>query len=257
MLIDTHCHLNDKKYSSTRAEIINRAHEAGVGTMICIGCDVPSSESSQAVATEFSSVFFSAGIHPHESAAAPSDYLEKLRRLAAHPRCVAIGECGLDYYYNHSAQNTQKKVFSEQIALAQELRKPLVVHVRDAWEDCLALLKEASDLTVVIHCFSGPMDFAQRCWEQGYYLSFSGIVTFKNAAVLREIAQKTPLSQLLIETDAPYLTPEPYRGRTNEPHLLTQVAQKIAAVREISLEKLAWHTSENARKCFCLSDGVS
>lgn len=251
MLIDTHCHLDDEKYQSDRQETIERAHQAGVSAMISIGCDLTTSSSAQAVAKQHETVYFSAGIHPHESGKAPSNYLEVLRSIASDKKCVAIGECGLDYYYNHSEPATQQRVFKEQVQLAQELNKALVVHVRDAWDDCLDILLDRSPhLSTVIHCFSGPPEFAEHCWKRGYYLSFSGIVTFKKAVELLEIAKNTPIEQLLIETDAPYLTPEPYRGKRNEPAFVAQIAKKIARARELSNEELSLRTTQNAQRCF-------
>jgi len=253
MLIDTHCHLHDEKFANERPEIINRAHEADVQAMISIGCDLATSEAAYSLTKEFPNIFYSAGIHPHEAATAPQDYLEKLALLATDKKCVAIGECGLDYYYNHSDKESQQRVFAEQIELAKKLKKALVVHVRDAWDDCLALLQEnGQGLTIIIHCFSGPQDFAQECWKRGFYLSFSGIVTFKNAAELLEIAKNTPMDQLLLETDAPYLAPVPFRGKRNEPAWVQHVAAKIAEARGINIEELSQRTSTNAQKCFAL-----
>lgn len=254
MLIDTHCHLNDEKYDNDRREVVERALQTGVVAMISIGCDVQSSLAAQALAQQYSEVYFSAGIHPHESSQALGDYLFALASLATHKKCLAIGECGLDYFYNHSEPAIQRGIFTEQVSLAHTLKKPLVVHVRDAWDDCLAILDEQGQgLTVIIHCFSGPANFAQQCWERGYYLSFSGIVTFKKAAHLLEIAQNTPIHQVLLETDAPYLTPEPHRGRRNEPSSVVHVAKKIALARGISFEELSQRTSDNAKKCFSIS----
>lgn len=253
MLIDTHCHLYDSKYDQDRAEVVSRAAGAGVQNIVCIACDLKTSLASQEVAAAFPSVFFAAGIHPHDSNAAEANYIAELRNIAADPKCVAIGECGLDFYYNHSEPEVQKRIFAEQIDLAAQLNKTLVVHARDAWDECLQLLAKATGLTVIIHCFSGPASFAQSCLERGYYLSFSGIVTFKKGAELLDIAAKMPLEQLLIETDAPYLTPEPFRGKRNEPELVALVAQKIALARGIPVEELANQTTKNAQKCFGLN----
>ncbi|MEI6805302.1 MAG: TatD family hydrolase [Myxococcaceae bacterium] len=243
MLIDTHCHLED-------LVVLERARQAGVQKFINIGCDILTSQQARDFGANQSDVFFSAGVHPHDASKVEPDYLEELRALALDPKCVAIGECGFDYYYEHSDRDSQKRVFEAQIKLARELNKPLVVHVRDAYEDCLNLLEGEN---IIIHCFSGNRPHAKAFLDLGCYLSISGIVTFKNADELREVVRETPLEKLLIETDAPYLAPIPHRGKPNEPAYVKLVAQKIAEIKNISVEQVIERSGENALRIFKLS----
>ena len=247
MLIDTHCHLED-------LAVLERAREAGVEKLVNIGCDILSSQQAQKFGAEQDGVFFSAGIHPHEASKVGVDYLEHLRVLAQDPKCVGIGECGLDYYYEHSDRESQKRVFEAQIALAHELQKTLIIHVRDAYEDCLALLARHSlSEGRVIHCFSGNREQAKAFLDLGCYLSISGIVTFKNAEELRQVVRETPLEKLLIETDAPYLAPVPHRGKPNEPAYVRLVAEKIAEIKSLSVGQVIEQTGQNALHVFNLS----
>ncbi|MES2504680.1 MAG: TatD family hydrolase [Myxococcota bacterium] len=243
MLIDTHCHVEN-------LEVLQRARESGVERFINIGCDIASSSDAQAFGMLQSDVYFSAGIHPHEASKVEPDYLEKIRSMASDPKCVGIGECGLDYYYDHSDRESQSRVFKAQIALARELTKPLIIHVRDAYEDCLSFLSEQTGGFTVIHCFSGNRDHAKAFLNLGCYLSISGIVTFKNADELRMVVRETPLDKLLIETDAPFLTPIPHRGKPNEPAFVRLVAQKIAELKEIDLAQVIEQTGKNALQIF-------
>jgi TatD DNase family protein len=242
MLIDTHCHLEDP-------EVLRRARAAGVERFVNIGCDIETSKAARDFAAKESDVFFTTGVHPHDAGKAPSDYIGKLRELAADKKCVGMGECGLDYYYDYSDRVTQRKVFAEQIALSQELEKPLVVHVRDAYSDCLEALRNHQG-TKIIHCFSGDREHAKAFLALGCYLSISGIVTFKNADELRAVVIETPLERLLIETDSPYLAPVPHRGKPNEPAFVKLVAEKIAELRNLSLESVIEQTGKNALGVF-------
>ncbi len=252
MLIDTHCHLDDPKYHGQNPDVITRARAAGVQRFITIGCDIATSQSARAVASANADVFFTAGVHPHEAAKAPADFREQLKAIARDPRCAGIGECGLDYYYDHSPREIQRQVFLEQISLAKEMHKALVIHVRDAWDECIDILREQNmpKEKVVIHCFTGSWAHAQQFLALGCMLSLSGIVTFKNASELALVATNTPLDRLLIETDAPYLAPVPYRGKPNEPAFLVEVMKKIATMRGISEEAIAEATGNNANKVF-------
>jgi TatD DNase family protein len=242
MLIDTHCHLED-------LEVLKRARAAGVERFVNIGCDIVTSQSAQKFGQNEPNVYFTAGVHPHDAGKAEADYIEQLRQLAADSKCVGIGECGLDYYYDHSDRVTQRKVFAEQIALSQELGKPLVVHVRDAYADCLEALRNHTG-TKIIHCFSGDRGHAKAFLDMGCYLSISGIVTFKNADELRAVVAETPIERLLIETDAPYLAPVPHRGKPNEPAFVKLVAEKVAEIKNLPLEKVIQVTGDNALKAF-------
>lgn len=241
MLIDSHCHLED-------LAILERARQAGVEKFINIGCDILSSKQARDFGVAQTGVYFSAGIHPHEASKVEPDYISQLRELAQDSKCVGIGECGLDYYYEHSDRDSQKRVFSEQIALACELNKPLIIHVRDAYEDCLAFLTAGHP--TVIHCFSGNRQHAKAFLDLGFYLSISGIVTFKNAEELRLVVKETPLEKLLIETDAPYLAPIPHRGKPNEPAYVRLIAEKIAEIKSIAVEQVIEQTGKNALSLF-------
>lgn len=244
MLIDTHCHLEDKA-------VLARARAAGVQRLINIGCDIKTTQEAIEFGKDEPDVFFSAGVHPHEAGQAEENFLDKLRVLAENPKCVAIGECGLDYYYNHSTQDVQKAVFEAQIALAGELKKPLIIHVRDAYEDCLERL--VAGHPTVIHCFSGTRQHAKAFLDLGCYISISGIVTFKNAEELRQVVLETPLERLLVETDAPYLAPMPYRGKPNEPAYVKIVAEKVAEIKQIPVHDVIVQTGKNACGLFGLS----
>lgn len=254
MLIDTHCHLDATRFDEDRAAVLARARAAGVRRMVTIGCDEESSRRALGLAATHDDVFASVGVHPHEAAAAPEGFDETLEALSQHERCVAIGECGLDYYYDHSPRERQREVFARQVALARKVRKPLVVHVRDAWSDTLDVLhaEGARDAGGVIHCFSGSLEDAERSLELGFYLSIPGIVTFKSPGDLPEVVKRVPLDRLLVETDSPYLAPAPYRGKRNEPAYVLEVARKVAELRDMSLEEIVEVTGKNARTLFGL-----
>ncbi|MBN4077341.1 TatD family hydrolase [Sulfobacillus acidophilus] len=252
MLIDTHCHLDDERFKSERDQIIKNAQNEGVETLITIGCDVENSKSAQKIAQSYNGVYFSAGVHPHEAKKAPTDFIGQLEKIAAHEKCVAIGECGLDYYYKNSPKDAQKAVFLEQIDLAKKLNKALIIHVRDAWSECSDILaqKKLGPKKVIIHCFSGTWEHAQKFLALGCIISLSGIVTFKNPGDLVQVAQKVPLDCLVVETDAPYLAPIPHRGKRNEPKYVIETAKKIAEIKNIGLEELAAKTTKNAQNVF-------
>lgn len=241
MLIDTHCHLEDMA-------VVERARAAGVKRMINIGCDVDSSKQALAFCSNHADLFFTAGVHPHEASKAEPGYLEEFKILSQDPKCVGIGECGLDYYYDHSDRPTQRRVFEEQVALALELKKPLIIHVRDAHEDCLERLPK--NHPTIIHCFSGTREHAKAFLDKGCTISISGIVTFKKAEEIQAAVIETPLERLLIETDSPYLAPVPYRGKPNEPAYVKFVADKIAELKNIPVEKVIEQTGQNALQIF-------
>jgi TatD DNase family protein len=254
MLIDTHAHLDDAKYNGDRDAVMARARDAGVGAFVTIGCDLATSHSAVALANQYPFVYASIGVHPHEVRHIGNGWYDEFRRLAQHKKVVAYGEIGLDYHYNHSPPRDQRDRFREQIQLARELKLPVIIHTREAQEDTIAILKEenASDVGGVFHCFSGDAWLAKDALDLGFYLSFSGILTFQNASMLREIAKNTPFDRLLIETDCPYLTPVPYRGKRNEPAYVTQVAKQLASIHgpDLSLEQVAHITTENAKRLF-------
>ena len=252
MLIDTHCHLDAAKFDEDRAAMIGRARQAGVERFVTIGCDVDNSRRALGLAATHTDVYASVGVHPHEAEKVQDSFVDELRRLSSHARCVAIGECGLDYYYDHSPREKQQEVFAAQIQLAVELQKPLVVHVRDAWEDCLQLLRSqnASSCGGIIHCFSGDWEFAASCLELGFYLSIPGIVTFKNPGALVEVIERMPVERMLVETDSPYLAPAPHRGKRNEPAYVVEVAKRIAEIKDCTYDDVVKQTGENAQTLF-------
>jgi TatD DNase family protein len=252
MLIDTHTHLDDARYTDDRDAVIVRAREAGVEAFVTIGCDLTTSQAAVALADRFPFVYASIGVHPHEVKHVRNGWYDEFRRLAKNKNVVAYGEIGLDYHYNHSSPKEQRDRFREQIQVARELTLPVIIHTREAQEDTVTILKEerASAIGGVFHCFSGDSWLAKEALDLGFYLSFSGILTFQNAAPLREIAKNMPLDRVLIETDCPYLTPAPYRGKRNEPAYVSQVAKQLASLYERSLDEIAERTSENARRLF-------
>lgn len=253
MLIDTHTHLDDARYNDDREAMIARAREAGVEAFLTIGCDLATSHAAVALADQYPFVYASVGVHPHEVKHIQDDWYDEFRRLAQNKNVVAYGEIGLDYHYNHSSPKVQRDRFREQIQLARELGLPVIIHTREAQEDTVTILKEerAAEVGGVFHCFSGDAWLAREALDLGFYLSFSGIVTFQNATALREIAKQTPLDRLLIETDCPYLTPVPYRGKRNEPAYVSHVAKQLAAIHpELPLEEIQRRTTENAKRLF-------
>ncbi len=253
MLIDTHTHLDDARYNDDRESVIARAREAGVEAFVTIGCDLATSQAAVQLADRHSSVYASIGVHPHEVKHIGDGWYDELRRLARNKNVVAYGEIGLDYHYNHSSPKEQRERLREQIQLARELALPIIIHTREAQEDTIAILKEeqASDVGGVFHCFSGDAWLAKNALDLGFFLSFSGIVTFQNATVLREIAKTVPLDRLLIETDCPYLTPTPHRGKRNEPAYVTQVAKQLAALHpKLTEEDIGRATTKNAKRLF-------
>ena len=253
MLIDTHTHLDDARYNDDREAMITRALEAGVEAFITIGCDLGTSQAAVALADQHPFVYASVGVHPHEVKHIQDDWYDEFRRLAKNKNVVAYGEIGLDYHYNHSSPKEQRERFREQIQLARELKLPVIIHTREAQEDTIAILKEeqASEVGGVFHCFSGDAWLAKDALDSGFYLSFSGILTFQNASMLRDIAKNTPLDRVLIETDCPYLTPVPYRGKRNEPAYVSQVAKQLAAIHpELTVEEIQRRTTENAKRLF-------
>lgn len=233
MIIDSHCHLHDEKYVSDLDEVLTRAKQASITHMVSIGCDIPTTQAAKDLAHRIPEIYFTAGFHPHDAKDMHEDSFQNLKNLAHDSKCVAIGECGLDYYYEHSSPTVQKEAFTRQIELAQELNLPLVIHLRDAFDDCISILKNHKNLAgrVVIHCFSGTLIEARAFWEMGFYISLSGIVTFKKPGELLQVAKDIPLQQLLIETDAPYLSPHPFRGQRNEPALIRHTLAAVAHAR--------------------------
>jgi TatD DNase family protein len=256
MLIDSHCHLTDEKFDADRTEMIDRARAAGVSRFIVIGATGAFSHNEKAVALaqERADVFAVIGVHPHDAKTITPETYARLRELAQQPKVVGIGETGLDFYYDNSPREDQRSHFRTFIRLAQELGLPLSMHVRDAYVEAAQILVEegGEQISGVMHCFTGNANEAQTLLELGLYLSFSGIVTFKSAQALRDVVRDVPLDRLLVETDCPFLTPVPYRGKRNEPAYVVQVAQMVAEVKEMSFAAVAEATQKNTQMLFRL-----
>lgn len=252
MLIDTHTHLDAERFDEDRAAAIARARAAGVERMINVGCDLPSSLRSLGLAQTHPDIFATVGVHPHEAKDAPADFDDQLVALAANPRVVAIGECGLDYYYDHSPREAQRQVFARQIAAARRARKPLVLHIRDAFDEAIDILEAegAREVGGVFHCFTGTWEQGRRGLDLGFHLSMPGVVTFKSAGELPEVAKKAPRERLLVETDAPYMAPVPHRGKRNEPAFVALTAAFVAEVRGEDRLAFIEATGDNARRLF-------
>jgi TatD DNase family protein len=244
---DTHCHTQEQMVETGSDELLQRAREAGVQRFIVIGTDAITSQQAIDIAAKHDDVWATVGLHPHDA----TKGVHTIASLATSPRVVGIGECGLDYYYEHSPRDIQMPAFAEQIALAKEHNLSLVIHTRDAWEDTFNVLdSEGMPENTIIHCFSGGPNEARACLDRGAYLSFSGIVTFKNATDLREAAKICPLDRLLVETDSPFLAPVPHRGRPNEPAHVGIVGTSIADLRGHDVVDFASITSANALRAF-------
>lgn len=258
-LIDAHAHIDDEKFDADREAVVRRAQAAGLIAMVNVGCDLATSNRSIALAQSHQMIYAAVGIHPQEAQVAPADYLDRLRELAGHRKVVAIGEIGLDYYYETSPREVQMRVFREQLVLARELNLPFVIHDRDAHGDVMAVLREMQDFPAggILHCFSGSWEMAELCLKMGLYISLAGPVTFNNAGKLKEIAARVPLDRLLVETDCPYLTPVPHRGKRNEPAYVRHVAERIAALREMALTDLARATVANTCRIYGLEGKIN
>lgn len=255
-LIDTHCHLDWTSYDADRAEVIRRAVDAGVARMVTIGTDIASSRRALALAEKYAVVYASVGVHPNDAGDFDDNNLNALRDLVQHPKVVAIGEIGIDYHWKKVAPDAQARAFRAQLELADEIGKPVIVHNRDATEDVMSILSghfshQSSHVTRgVMHSFSGDITVAQQAFELGLLIGFTGPVTFKKADALREVARAVPIDRFVIETDAPFLTPEPRRGRRNEPAYVHHIAERIATLRDLSIEELAEQTTANAMRLF-------
>ncbi len=253
MLIDTHCHLDFPDFAPEQAEIIARAKARGVGRMITISTHLSRFERVKAVAEAYDDVFCTVGTHPHHSHEEAEPTVEQLVALSQHPKCVGLGEAGLDYHYDNAPRDVSQRVFRTHIAAARETGLPLVIHTRDADDDCAVMLKEEMGkgaFKALLHCFTSSRQLAETAIDLGLYISFSGVVTFKNSAELRDIARDIPLERMLVETDAPFLAPVPYRGKRNEPAFVVDTARVLAEVKGVSEAEIARATTENAMRLF-------
>ncbi|MEC7987330.1 MAG: TatD family hydrolase [Myxococcota bacterium] len=258
-MIDTHCHLDQEVYDDQESvsQVISRAFQAGVHTMICIGSGFGMASARRAVGTaaEHERVFATVGVHPYQADIIDEEVIERLRSLAQHPKVVAIGEMGLDYYRCTVSREKQREGFRKQIRLAKELGLPIVIHDRETERETFQILCEEvafQEVGVLFHCFTGDVAYMQEIVQKGGLISIPGIITFKNAAVMREVVRNAPVSHLLLETDSPFLTPVPHRGKRNEPCYLPLIAQKVAQLQNRTVEEIERITSQNAERFFSL-----
>ena len=256
MLFDTHAHLQDRKLRSDLDKLLQRAKEAGVEKITCVGYDLPSSQEAVNIARRYKQVYAAVGVHPHDAKTLNEETLRKLLELARDPRVVAIGEIGLDYYRDLSPRDQQKEAFIAQIKLAQEIGKPIIIHDREANQDVMDTLKKykAGKNGGIMHCYSGSLPLAIEAIKEGFYISFAGPLTYQNARRSQEVAARLPMDRLLVETDCPYLTPEPLRGRLNEPAHVHYVAEKMAVLRGQHPDEIAYLTGRNARQVYRIKD---
>lgn len=252
MYFDSHAHLDDAHFDGDRAAILDDLKNHGVTMVMNVGCDLPSSERSVHLAEQYPFLYAAVGSHPDDAAQVDEARIAVYRELCKNPRVKAIGEIGLDYHYEDPPRDVQQRAFRLQMALAQELSMPVVIHERKAHEDGLRIIDEFPDVKGVFHCFSGSYEMAKELIKRGWCIGFTGVVTFKNAHKAVEVAQNIPLDRILIETDCPYMAPEPFRGRRCDPSLVPYVAKKIADLRGIPAEEVARATESNARRVFRL-----
>lgn len=252
MLVDSHAHLDDERFDKDRDKLIKSLKEEGVDLIINVGSDLQSSIKSVSLSEEYENIYAAVGVHPHSAKEMDGSTINVLKSFTGRDKVVAIGEIGLDYYYDNSPRDVQRERFKEQLDLAKEIDLPVIIHTREAAQETFDILKEAQDgnLEGVLHCYSGSVEMALEYIKLGFYISLAGPVTFNNARVSREVAKAVPLDKLLIETDSPYLTPEPNRGKRNEPMYVRYVAARIAEVRGISFKEVASKTAANTKKLF-------
>ncbi|MGL5754336.1 MAG: TatD family hydrolase [Paraclostridium sp.] len=253
MLFDSHAHLNDERFDEDREELINSLKAKGVDLVVNPGACIETSKSSVELANKHDFIYAAVGVHPHDVGEMTEDDIETLKKLAIeNDKVKAIGEIGLDYYYDNSPREIQKQWFKRQIELANELKLPIIIHDRDAHGDTFEIIKNTKnpEIGCVLHCYSGNVELAREYVKMGCYISIPGTVTFKNNKKTREVAKEIPLEYLLIETDSPYMAPEPHRGKRNDPSLVQFVADKIAQEKGISYEQVCEATKENAKKFF-------
>jgi TatD DNase family protein len=261
-IIDSHAHLEFPQFDADRPAVLERARAAGVETLLAIGSGTGPDRLNAAIpfAERHDWIYATVGIHPHEAKLATDEHFARLDELAHHPRVIAWGEIGLDYYYDHSPREIQQTVFRRQLEQARAAKLPIIIHCRDAWEDCLALLDQdwrKGGLGGILHCFTGTPEDARRGLDMGFLVSFSGNVTYPKMQSLRDVARDLPLDRLLTETDSPFLPPQGKRGKRNEPAFVVEVAQALANVRDLAIEEVAAATAENFHRFFRLGAGHS
>jgi TatD DNase family protein len=257
-LIDSHAHIDDERFEEDRGEMLERARAAGVNALLAIGTGPGPHKLDAALpfAEAHEWIYTTVGIHPHEAKDVTRGHLEELARLAKHSKVIAWGEIGLDYFYDHSPRDVQERVFREQMELARAAKLPIIIHCRNAWTDCLRVIEEVwrpTGLGGILHCFTSTLEDARRAMEMGFLISFAGNSTYPKTQNLRDIAKVLPIENILIETDSPYLAPQPYRGKRNEPAYVAEVARTLASVRDLAAEEFAARTAGNFRRFFHLS----
>jgi TatD DNase family protein len=255
MFIDSHAHIDGREFDADRDAVIERAHAAGVSAILNVGTGDPHSgalERAVELGQRHENIYTALGTHPHDARLYDESAEEKIRNLIQSERVIAWGEIGLDFHYDNSPHDVQLEVFKRQLRAARECDLPVVIHTREAESETIEILKSEYDGRGIFHCFSGSLELAQNALELDFMISFSGIVTFKKAEELREVAKQVPLDRLLIETDCPYLAPIPYRGKRNEPAYVVEVARCLAGIHDISIERMAQQTSDNFRRFFRL-----
>ncbi|MGC0774882.1 MAG: TatD family hydrolase [Candidatus Acidiferrum sp.] len=258
-LIDSHAHIDDARFAEDREAMLERARSAGVTKLLAIGTG-PGPEKLDAAmpfAEAHEWIYTTVGIHPHEAKEVTQAHLDELARLAKHPKVIAWGEIGLDYFYDHSPRDVQERVFRDQMALAVQAKLPIIIHCRDAWPDCLRLIEEVwrpTGLGGIFHCFTSTLEDAKRGLDMGFMIAFAGNSTYPKTQNLRDVAKALPLEDILIETDSPYLAPQAYRGKRNEPAYVAEVARTLASVRDLPAEEFAARTAGNFRRFFRLSE---
>lgn len=255
MYIDTHAHLYLDRFDIDRDEVIRRARSSKIEKIINVGIDLATGQESIELAEKYDFIYATAGIHPNETAKASENYLPVVENMLKHPKVVALGEIGLDYYWDFSPKDVQKKILMQQVQLAESMNVPVIIHTRKAWHDILPFFEKEFKRKIkgVFHCYSGDIQQAERILELGFHISFTGVVTYKNSNAI-EIAKHIPNNRLLLETDCPFMPPVPHRGKRSEPAYIPLIAEKIAYAKRISLEDLAKITTENAEKLFRFND---
>ena len=251
-LFDTHVHLSDKKFDDCRTDVIARMQEGGVDKCIDVACNLTDLRCTRELSEQYEGIYAAYGMHPHYACDMTDDLLNDLKKLLLHEKCVALGEIGLDYHYDFSPRDVQKKWFAVQLELAQSMDIPVILHIREAFGDCMDILRahKKNGIDGVMHCFSGSYEIAKECLDMGMYIAFGGSLTFNNAHNLRDVAQRLPLDRLLIETDCPYMSPVPLRGTVNEPKNVRIVAECLAALHGKTAEEIADVTYGNAVSLF-------
>lgn len=253
MLFDTHAHLNDPAFDEDREELILGLKDKGVEFVMNAGCSLRSSYDCIALAEKYPFIYASVGTHPDAADEVNDGVLEEYKKMAQHPKVLAIGEIGADYYYETIPREIQLKAFRMQMELARELRMPVIIHEREAHDDGMRIVKEFKDVTGVFHCYSGSAEMARQLVNMGWYIGFTGVLTFKNARKAVETAQRIPLDRIVLETDCPFMAPDPFRGKRNDPGYLYRMAEKLAELRDISVEEVHTITMENAKRLYQLS----